>query len=204
MSSEIKQWFLMKHYAKRIPPISYLFGLYDKKNIIQGVCSFGMCVSYQEMLGWRPFNLIELNRLIVNEGLPNNTLSYFVSQSLKKLPSPIVIISYADIEQGHHGYIYQATNWLYTGLGSVGTYSYIIGNGKSSHSRHIKEYVNRGGVVKEKVKNKGKARYYYFIGSKKEQREMKQKLRYPILPYIKGDNKKYDASYKPDVQQILF
>ena len=32
------------------------------------------------------------------------------------ITKPKVIVSYADTSLGHHGYIYQATNWIYTGL----------------------------------------------------------------------------------------
>lgn len=35
-----KEWIKEKHYAKRQPPISYLFGLIDGNEII-GICSFG-------------------------------------------------------------------------------------------------------------------------------------------------------------------
>jgi hypothetical protein len=57
--------------------------------------------------------------LIVEDNLPKNSLSFFVSSCLKELhrelKEPLCIISYSDPNAGHHGYIYQATNWLYTG-----------------------------------------------------------------------------------------
>jgi hypothetical protein len=33
---------------------------------------------------------------------------------------------------------------------------------------------------------------------------MKKNLTYKIAPYPKGDNKKYDSSYHPSTQGILF
>lgn len=60
--------------------------------------------------------VFELNRLCVSEGLPKNALSWFVGQTFKMLPSPLALVSFADSGQNHHGYIYQATNWIYTGL----------------------------------------------------------------------------------------
>ena len=73
-------WLLNKHYAHRIPPISYAFGLYDTKRILQGVSTFGtnLCSQVQGIAG--EYKVIELNRLVVNENLPKNTLSFFVSQ----------------------------------------------------------------------------------------------------------------------------
>lgn len=119
---DCKEWFLKKHYAKRIPSVSYCFGLYSDK--LEGVCSFGKPASptlCESICGVEYKDLVyELNRLVVNDGLPKNTLSYFVSQTLKLLPE-LIIVSFADASQGHNGYIYQATNWIYTGKSSNNT-----------------------------------------------------------------------------------
>ena len=46
MSYECREWFLKKHYAKRLPSISYAFGLYkNKNNLLIGVCSYGRPMS---------------------------------------------------------------------------------------------------------------------------------------------------------------
>lgn len=197
---ETKEWILKKHYAHRMPSVSYAFGLYHG-NILEGVCTFGMSPNYAEMLKWKPFDILELNRLVINDTHAKNALSFFVSQCLKKLPHPIVVISYSDLKQGHHGYIYQATNWIYTGIGGEGHPIYIMKDGTERHSRHETDIDKN--QVKRIEKTIGKARYYYFLGTKKEKKEMLQALKYPILPYPKGDNKRYDASYQPDVQLTL-
>ena len=44
-NEECKEWFLHKHYAKRLPSVSYAFGLY-KNNSLEGVCSFGKPMSH--------------------------------------------------------------------------------------------------------------------------------------------------------------
>ena len=99
------EWFLHKHYAKRIPPIFQVFGLYID-NELSGVCSFGKPMSHTlikgALNGMYEDCFLELNRLVVNDGLPPNTLSFFVSQCLKKLSSPCVVVSYADTSQHHH------------------------------------------------------------------------------------------------------
>ena len=38
--SETYEWLLYKHYARRIPSISYAFGLYYNSELI-GICTFG-------------------------------------------------------------------------------------------------------------------------------------------------------------------
>ena len=191
---DCKEWFLKKHYAKRIPSISYCFGLFEDVKLI-GVCSIGKPASPSLCVGVCGENeskfVYELNRLIINDGLPKNTLSWFVSQCIKKLP-PMILVSYADSQQGHYGYIYQATNFLYSGATKERT---DIGTENGTHSRHYKI-----GETERKFRS-SKHRYIYFIGNMKKQ--WLKKLKYPIEPYPKGDNKRYDASYTPIVQTKL-
>jgi hypothetical protein len=54
------------------------------------------------------------------------------------------------------------------------------------------------------VERPRKHRYFMFLGSKTERKKMRSKLVYDIVPYPKGDNKRYDASYEPNVQLTLF
>ena len=48
-----------------------------------------------------------------------------------------------------------------------------------------------------------KHRYIYFTGSKTEKKILKKALNYKIQPYPKGDNKRYDTSYKPSTQLTI-
>ena len=200
---ETYPWLLKKHYAHRKPSISYAFGLYYG-DMLSGVITFGKPASYtlcECLLGKDKKDLVfELNRLVVNDGLHKNTLSYFVSSALKKMPKPIAIVSYADHNQGHHGYIYQATNWLYTGLSSMERI-YHMDTGEVIYTRR---HIEKKGVVIKTEKQLPKFRYVYLIGNKKQIKIMKNLLRYKIKSYPKGDNKRYDASYSPDVQGLLF
>ena len=208
-----KEWLLYKHYAKRVPSIQYSFGLYDAKILI-GVCTFGSpprSMNDGEFV-FKEYRVktLELNRLCVNDGLPKNTLSFFVSKCLKQLPTPICIVSYADHTFGHQGYIYQATNWIYTGLNTVHTKEVTL-NGKNIHTRTLTGmgYTNMTDLAaSEKGIELGeyskKHRYFMFLGNKREIKLMRKSLIYPILPYPKGDNKKYDSSYNPSQQPSLF
>ena len=93
---ECKEWLLNKHYAKRMCSISYAFGLYID-NILNGVCTFGKPASNSLCVGVcgknNSRNVYELNRLITNDNLIKNSLSFFVSQCLKTLPSLNCIIN---------------------------------------------------------------------------------------------------------------
>ena len=205
---ECKEWLLYKHYAKRLPSISYSFGLFDD-NILIGICTIGKPASPSLCIGVCGESesefVYELNRLVVNDGLPKNSLSYFVSRVLKSLP-PMILISYADTSQNHHGYIYQATNWIYTGLSAKMTDWRLKDSNK--HGRHMLDSYTieeiRNDDRFELVERLRKHRYIYFIGNKRQTKKWKSMLNYSIEQYPKGDNKRYDSSYVPIVQTKLF
>jgi hypothetical protein len=198
-SWQCKDWLLHKHYAKRIPSISYAYGLYFDSLLI-GVLTIGKPASPSLCDGvcgkeYSPF-VYELNRLCVNDGLEKNTLSYFVSKSLKMIQDNLIVVSYADSQMGHNGYIYQATNWLYTGATKERT---DIGFQDGQHSRHYDKTIDK---KQNRKFRSSKHRYIYFTGKMKKQ--FLKELKYPILPYPKGENKRYDSSYNPLVQLKLF
>ncbi len=220
-NADTKEWILKKHYAKRIPSISYAFGLFDINNLMCGCCTFGQPPSDQiRMCCGEKYenNTIELNRLIKNDGLEKNLQSWFVARCFEYLPKPMIIISYSDPNNGHNGYTYQALNFLYTGKG--GETREFLWRGKRYNSRHIKDYwfkanklsfdknltidenfkIAGGKVVKVEMKH----RYVYLLGDKRAIRDMRSSLTYKVLPYPKGDNQRYDASYKPTIQASLF
>lgn len=200
-AKETYDWLINKHYAHRIPSISYSFGLYDKETILQGVCTFGKPASPFLCVGvCGPKNsefVYELNRLVTNEGLPKNATSYLVSLSLKLLNGKKIIVSYADEGMGHYGYIYQATNWLYTGRTVERT---DIDSGEGKHSRHYDKTID---YKNNRKYRSAKHRYVYFIGTKRDKKDFMQQLNYSIQPYPKGVVKRYDASYNPKVQMVL-
>ena len=221
-----KEWLLYKHYAHRIPSISYAFGLFYKDKTLVGICTYGRPIAHtlvkNAFKGLYQDNFLELNRLCVNDGLPKNTLSYFVATTLKMLPKPKVIVSYADTSQNHHGYIYQATNWIYTGL-SVKFKDYMVRGYEHLHSGSIMDMVGRSdgenghidkvALLKSKfgednvymIDRPQKHRYFYLLGKdKKEIKKMRESLSYEQLPYPKGDNIRYDSSYTPTIQLRLF
>jgi hypothetical protein len=193
-----KEWLLKKHYAKRIPSISYSFGLFEN-DIMVGIMTIGKPASNALCIGVCGIDyskyVFELNRLCVNDGLEKNVLSYFLSNCFKLIKDNLIIISYADTSQGHHGYIYQATNWIYTGKTKERT---DIGFENGKHSRHYDKNLDK----LNRKNRSSKHRYIYFLGKMKK--EFKEKLNYKIEPYPKGENKRYDASFSPTLQTQLF
>ena len=84
-SNQTYEWLLKKHYAKRVPSISYAFGLYEGAILI-GVMTIGKPASPSLCNGvcGEQFTeyVYELNRLCVQDGLEKNVLSHFVASSL--------------------------------------------------------------------------------------------------------------------------
>jgi hypothetical protein len=216
--SELAHPFILEsHYARRLPPITYAFGLYLDKTL-KGVCTFARPLAHRlvnfSLQGKYTKQFMELNRLVVVEGLEKNTLSYFVSQSLKMLPSPMVVVSYADTAMNHYGYIYQATNWRYTGMSVKRKDAFVkglehkhyssiydsFGRGSKNRVDRIKKQYGDSFYYKERSR---KHRYFYFIGSKKEVKEMKNLCIYESLPYPKGEVKHYETKKVMILQRLV-
>lgn len=168
------------HYARRIPSISYAYGLFDKGELI-GCVTFGSPASPSLVKGVcgeeYKKNVIELNRLVLKYNRKNEA-SFLVSRALKLLPRPKIVVSYADTAQNHLGVVYQACNFFFTGTTKPRT---DIDTGEK-HSRHyegIKDYSKR--------KNRSaKHRYIIFVGGSIEVKRMKKSLKYEISPYPKN------------------
>jgi hypothetical protein len=99
------------------------------------------------------------------------------------------VLAYSDPAAGHVGTIYQATNWLYTGLSSA-TPLYDIGDGIKHHSRtlahklgsHSIRYLTSQGIAVKTVPQMAKHRYIYFLDD-----SWRTRLLVPVLPYPKKD-----------------
>ena len=185
-SKDAYPFILNIHYAKRLPSISFAYGLFEDDNLI-GICTYGQPASpylCQGILGIEhKSKVLELNRLCLLYNRKNEA-SFLVSNSLKLLPRPKVIVSYADSNQNHIGVVYQACNFLFTGTTKPRT-DIDAGNGK--HGRHHK------GDTTKRVNRSAKHRYVYFIGSHKEKKDMRVLLNYPVLPYPKKNTDSIDS-----------
>ena len=179
---DLKPFILNIHYAHLMPTsIMYKYGLYDKGELV-GVCTYGRPAApapSNALAG--PDNrkkVIELNRLVL---LPDynggNCASYLIAHSLKRLPSGLFVLSYADIGgQGHPGYVYQATNWVFTGVTKPR-------RDRSGYSgNHARHYI-KGSQLHMRTP---KCRYVNFTGDRRTKRQLKRLLRWKELPYIKS------------------
>ena len=189
MASEL---LVREHYQHSFPGATHLcLGVFCEKRLLGALTlGAGPANAYALVEGAKPQDCLALTRLWLSDALPPNSESRVlgvVLRALRASTSVKFLISYADPAQGHLGYIYQATNWLYTGL-SQGTPLYDIGDGKHYHSRtlsqiygtHSVKYLQRQGVPVRLIPQQGKHRYVYFLD-----RSCRDRLRVPVLPYPK-------------------
>lgn len=180
---ETKRWILEKHYAHRIPSISFAFWLYIDW-VLEWIVTYWSPASASlcKWVCWVEFkqDVLELNRLVLNSTAPKNSASILVWRSLRLLPKTKIIVSYADTAQGHIGYVYQATNFLYTWCTKPRTDI----DTWDKHSRHYEWIID---YSKRKFRS-AKHRYIFILNKK-----AKKCLKYKIEKYPKWDTKKYDC-----------
>jgi len=85
-----------------------------------------------------PDKVLELRRLCLIDATPKNAESFFVSRTIKWLKGNTdweFILSYADMEQGHTGVIYRASNFEYLGVTGAGKTLEV--DGKRFHIRTL-------------------------------------------------------------------
>ena len=178
-------FLLPRHYSGRIPNVKYAYGVFDDNGLV-AVLTFGIPASPSLCRGvagdkWKS-KVIELNRLcrVVDY---TEQLSEFVAWCLHQLKQyNLIVVSYSDTAMNHHGYIYQACNFMYTGETKSRTDKYTIGN---KHSRH---YDNAKQSGLRKIRS-AKYRYIYICANKRIKKEMLADLKYKVYnKYPKGDN----------------
>ena len=203
-----------KHYT-RSPSIFWAGFALVENGMIEGVVVYGQPSPPIQKHAFRDrdFRLYELSRLVV-QSKTKNASSFLVANSLKMLPSPCAVVSYADSEMGHAGIIYQATNWLYTGSTVSHDHVYIV-DGKRTHPMTLRErgitdpkkWARDNGV--ETAKPHPKHRYFFVTGKRSDRKSMLSRLSYPILSeYPKSPRVRYDdgplLSVRATVQGSLF
>lgn len=109
---------------------------------------------------------------------------------MRLLPKDYFIVSYSDTAMGHIGYVYQATNWLYTGMTKART---DMRNKNGKHPRHYE----KGEQIR--VERSAKHRYVYMTGDKEKQIKS---LQWKIYPYPKGNSIRYNIEH-PKVNVLM-
>lgn len=181
------------HYSGSVPvPPIVKVGVWESDKFI-GVVLFSRGASSNLL---KPYGLeqaegCELTRVALHKHKTpvSKILSIAIKFLKKNSPTLKLIVSFADPNEGHHGGIYQATNWVYTGR-SAESYDYFDKRGRKWHSRQVSEkgFNIQQGVVRKtvkpsectKIKREGKHRYLLPLD-----KEIKIKIESLRKPYPK-------------------
>jgi len=197
--AECEPYVMHIHYARRWPSITWAFGLFED-GVLCGIVSYGTPPSptLRKYLAGIRFEskVIELNRLCLKNNKKNEA-SILVSRSIKLLPKSKIIVSYADTSQSHTGCVYQACNFIYTGLSVAGDVYKIKGRPDLHNITILDEFrgkgVNRAEALKDKYgdslytePNSRKHRYIYIHGNQRFKKAVMLDLKYAIRKYPKA------------------
>ncbi len=176
------------HYSKTIPKSKLVkIGAWENGKFI-GVLifSYGATPELVKPYGCTMQEGCELTRIALTKHV--SPVSRILSIALKFLkkhcPGLKVIVSFADTNQGHHGGIYQATNWVYTGK-SAGCFFYRHKKtGKIYHPRNVSMNLKLSGKTIrptecEKFWQDGKHRYVLSLNDTIKKMLMEKQKPYP-------------------------
>lgn len=163
------------HYSKRLPvgPMVKV-GVWENDVFIGCVIfAHGANKSLGDAYALTQMECCELVRVALTNHV--SFVSQIVACALRFLvahcPGLRLVISYADSEQGHHGGIYQAGNWIYVGRG-MGSKEFFH-EGRWKHNREVTagafggraKHANKGKGLPSR-QTKGKHKYLFALDKK--------------------------------------
>ena len=176
------------HYLHTKASCTYAFSLMENDKVI-GVILYGnptapttinICGDANKK------NVVEITRLWIQDDTPKNTESFFIGNTIKLVPKPI-IVAFADPDAEHIGTVYQAANFIYTGKSNRGGKVIAIKNNKIHNKTLWKQYKTAEKIREvfgsENVYYKPYATKHRYVYIKHD--SYKKQLIYDIEPYPK-------------------
>jgi hypothetical protein len=188
---------IANHYLHRKASCSVAFGLFHKDDWQPvGVIVYGINASSTLLKGIcgpeEAGNVYELTRLWIDDSVPRNGESFLIGNTIRKLDKDI-IVSFADASYGHRGIVYQATNFIYTGLSAKFKDPKVKGLEHQHHTTYANGMTNAEVIEKFGAENVSfvdrprKHRYIFINATGSRRKELLAKLRYKPQPYPKGN-----------------
>lgn len=194
-TKDVEEFCRRYHYTGTGGNMSWRYGLWEGVTLL-GVVAYNLPTreTCQSVFGPDHFDKVwHMGRLAMAEDAPRNSESRLISLSLKMIqaqhPDTWGVLTYAATDVGHIGYVYQATNALYTGTGGDSNYF------TDSTGRRRSTFLNGKGVSEARGAEMGwtlhaggvKHRYLYILGSKTQRKHRRALLKLPVLPYPKAE-----------------
>ena len=189
------------HYSNTLPKLNKHFLGFFLNGDLVGVITLGW--------GTRPLHTIkklfpsletkdyfEIGRMCMTEEMPRNSESQMLSACIKYVKKNYkdikVIFTWADGMLGKCGYVYQASNFIYTGY--VGGEFYLK-DGIKIHVRSMKQLLcddyktDKRLTVRPTIEQMKQYRYIYFVCNKNEQKRLENECLVPLdLPRPKDND----------------
>jgi hypothetical protein len=175
-----KHW----HYSKTMPSGKLIkMGIWEDDRFI-GVVLFGRGANNNigKPYGLQQTQVCELVRIALTNHKTEVTKIVKIALLLLKKVSPklVLVISYADPEQNHHGGVYQGGNWIYEGTSQA--QAEVIYKGKVMHKRTANSLF---GTIKGMEKSKVFFKHKYIMPISEEMKIKAEKLRKPYPKRVK-------------------
>lgn len=187
------------HYSKRMPKSKLAkFGVWEDEKFIGAVVyGVGATSTLVKSYGLKPEQGCELVRVALksHKTSVSRILSITIKMLRNKFKGLSLIVSFADPDQSHHGGIYQAGNWIYTGKTQASDEYIFMGRrwqGRSFRNRFKgMEKDPRVTIVK------GSSKYRYIMPLTEE---MRQKILPLAKPYPKraGSKDNVASGFQPE------
>jgi hypothetical protein len=180
------------HYAGSAGSALWRYGLWHDVTL-WGVVAFNLptrsvCDSVFGPEHWE--HVVHMGRLVLADNAPRNSESRLIGGALRELARDQshvwAVVTYAATDVGHLGYVYQATNAIYTGTG--GDPIFHTDKDGVRHGTYLSGHVNAERAASlgwTRHRGEGKHRYVYVLGSRTQRRHRLALLRFPVLPYPK-------------------
>ena len=158
--SAIQKFVEKWHYSHSTNGVQHTqcFALFDGITMI-GAMMYALPSMKSTAAKYNPDNPLrcwELRRLCCIDDTPTNTESYFIGQTLRWIKQNTdveVVVSYSDLEQGHEGVIYKASNFIQ--IGQSGGGRVLMVDGKKYHARSLNQKEKPyGRALKRRWENK--------------------------------------------------
>jgi len=168
------------HYSKCLPVGKTVkVGAWEDDKYIGCVLfSRGANANIGKPYGLEQTECVELTRIALTSHVSpvSQIMAVAIKFLMKENPGLHLIVSYADPEEGHHGGIYQATNWIYVGLS--GSSEKVFYNGRWVHKRTVDSVYghHKGFPIK---KTSGKHTYLFPLNKKIKKQILPLSAPYP-------------------------
>lgn len=191
---DVEEFCRRYHYTATGGLVQWRWGLWHGVTLM-GVVAYNLPTreTCESVFGPEHFDKVwHMGRLALAEDAPRNSESRLIAGSLRAIrdehPNTWGVLTYAASDVGHIGYVYQATNAIYTGTGGDSHY-FTDGRGKRRST-----YLDGHRVGASRAADLGwtrhaggpKHRYLYVLGNKTQRKERMRLLRLPSLPYPKA------------------